>query len=63
MQQKLHASRYYAELYPNRRHPSAQQVINVKRRARRNTLHCQRQINRFPNNYDFIPRNFGHGPF
>ncbi|KYQ53361.1 hypothetical protein ALC60_07493 [Trachymyrmex zeteki] len=27
-----------AELYPNRRHPSAQQVINIERRTHRNTL-------------------------
>jgi len=37
------------ELYLHLRHPSAQQVINIERRARRNTLH-QRQINRLSNN-------------
>jgi len=32
MQQKLHAFRY-AELYPNHRYSSAQQVINIERTA------------------------------
>jgi len=42
-------SRHYAELYPNL---SARQVISIEKRARRNTLHHQRQVNRLPNNND-----------
>lgn len=47
------ASRRYAELYSNRHHLSAQQVINIERRVRRNTLYRQRQIKRLLNNNDF----------
>jgi len=46
------ASHHYAELYPNCRHSSARQVINIGRRVYWNTLHRQRQINRLPNNND-----------
>jgi len=54
------AFRHYAELYSNRHHPSAWQVINIKRKA--NTLHFQRQINKFPNNNDFrLLTAFEHG--
>jgi len=44
------ASRHYAELYSNRCHSSARQVINIEKRAYRNLLHRQRQINRLSNN-------------
>jgi len=42
-------SRYYIELYRNL---SARQVISIERRARRNTLYHQKQVNRLPNNND-----------
>lgn len=45
-------ARTYAERFPNRRHPSARQVINIVRRSRNNPLHRQRQRNRLVNNND-----------
>jgi len=30
---------HYAELYPNHRYPSVWQVINIERKACKNTLH------------------------
>jgi len=50
------------ELYFNHRRPSTQQVINIERRVRRNTLH-QRHINRLPNNNNLRLLSFGHSPF
>ncbi|OXU31303.1 hypothetical protein TSAR_013917 [Trichomalopsis sarcophagae] len=45
-------ARTYVERFPNRRHPNARQVINIKRRSRNNPLHQQRQRNRLQNNND-----------
>ncbi|OXU21442.1 hypothetical protein TSAR_005419, partial [Trichomalopsis sarcophagae] len=42
----------YAEWFPNRRHPTVQQVINIERRFCNNPLNRQRQRNRLQNNND-----------
>lgn len=47
-----HTARAYAQRFPNRRHPSAQQVVNIESRSRNNPLHRQRQSNRLQNNND-----------
>ena len=36
-------ARTYAERFPNRRHPTDQQIINIERRSRNNPLHRERR--------------------
>jgi len=43
-------ARTYAERLPDRRHPTAQQIINVERRSHNNPLHRKRRRNRLHNN-------------
>jgi len=45
-------ARTYAERFPNRRHPTDQQIINIERRSRNNPLHRERRRNRLHNNND-----------
>ncbi|EFN71639.1 hypothetical protein EAG_14871, partial [Camponotus floridanus] len=46
------SARTYAERFPNRRHPTDQQIINIERRSRNNPLHRERRRNRLHNNND-----------
>ncbi|KYN19395.1 hypothetical protein ALC57_08278 [Trachymyrmex cornetzi] len=39
-------ARTYAERFPNRHHPTAQQIMNIERRSRNNPLHRETRKNR-----------------
>ncbi|KYN24353.1 hypothetical protein ALC57_04045 [Trachymyrmex cornetzi] len=45
-------ARTYTERFPNRRYPTAQQIMNIERRSRNNPLQRERRRNRLHNNND-----------